>query len=212
MDDLDVGRFSIIGFAGGGPFALAFAHEFPARVNAVALVASVAPVSGPSDLADMSQGERLAFRLAIRWPRLLAGLLYISQKAIRRAGSNQNQPKRLKRIAKTLPEADREFFLSLPFRRYATAEATAFTFRDGLTASNDFRLFANPWAFALREIAVPVEIFHGRLDHTAPTSHAVALAERLPHSTLHLVDALGHLSILDESQAILRALLAHERA
>ncbi|TFG95432.1 MAG: alpha/beta fold hydrolase, partial [Myxococcales bacterium] len=50
-DALDIERFAVAGLSGGGPYALACAHEMPERVLAGAILGGVAPSVG-SDAAE----------------------------------------------------------------------------------------------------------------------------------------------------------------
>src|SRR4051794_28450905 len=45
-DHLGHERFAVVGLSGGGPYALACAHEMPERVTVVGLLGSVCPVTG----------------------------------------------------------------------------------------------------------------------------------------------------------------------
>src|SRR5262249_25526737 len=46
-EGLGIERFAVVGLSGGGPYALACAHEMSDRVLAAAVLGSVAPVVGP---------------------------------------------------------------------------------------------------------------------------------------------------------------------
>src|SRR5262249_22818118 len=46
-EGLQVDRCAVVGLSGGGPYALACAHEMPERVVAAALLGGVAPAVGP---------------------------------------------------------------------------------------------------------------------------------------------------------------------
>ena len=50
-DSLGIDRFGVAGLSGGGPYALACAHEMPARVVAVGVLGGVAPAVGPDAAA-----------------------------------------------------------------------------------------------------------------------------------------------------------------
>src|SRR5262245_5567274 len=41
-------QFAVVGLSGGGPYALACAHELPERVSIVGLLGSVCPIVGPN--------------------------------------------------------------------------------------------------------------------------------------------------------------------
>jgi len=60
-DQLGIDRFSVVGVSGGGPCALACAHQMPERVTALGLVASLGPVYETSLRNAMGCSARLAF-------------------------------------------------------------------------------------------------------------------------------------------------------
>jgi pimeloyl-ACP methyl ester carboxylesterase len=65
---------------------------------------------------------------------------------------------------------------------------------------DDDLAFINPWGFELKEIKVPVIIYHGDEDKLAPFAHGEWLAKNLPQEFLrkHLVQGEGHLSLFLE--------------
>src|SRR5207244_11105793 len=50
-DHLGYDRFMVVGLSGGGPYALACAHELPDRVVAVGLLGSLVPTAGTAATA-----------------------------------------------------------------------------------------------------------------------------------------------------------------
>src|SRR5439155_4981444 len=54
VDHFGHDRFAVVGLSGGGPYALACAHELPDRVTVVGLLGSVAPVVGPNAATESS--------------------------------------------------------------------------------------------------------------------------------------------------------------
>jgi pimeloyl-ACP methyl ester carboxylesterase len=47
VEDLGHDEFAVVGLSGGGPYALACAHELPDRVTSVGLLGTVCPMAGP---------------------------------------------------------------------------------------------------------------------------------------------------------------------
>ena len=68
-DQLGLERFAVQGMSAGGPYALACAHQYPARVTACALVSAVPP----PDIARRAgpRARRLAWWVAYRFPNYL---------------------------------------------------------------------------------------------------------------------------------------------
>jgi pimeloyl-ACP methyl ester carboxylesterase len=73
LDEFGVERFSLLGFSGGGPHALAVAHAAPARVRAVGLVSSWAPMDPPDP--GLPAGVRFAMRVGSVLPRSAVQLM-----------------------------------------------------------------------------------------------------------------------------------------
>jgi pimeloyl-ACP methyl ester carboxylesterase len=67
LDEQAVDRFSVLGYSGGGPHAIACAFTAPLRVGATGLLASWAPMQPPDP--GLPAGVRFAMRLAARLPR-----------------------------------------------------------------------------------------------------------------------------------------------
>ncbi|MBL0885273.1 alpha/beta hydrolase [Myceligenerans sp. I2] len=59
----------------------------------------------------------------------------------------------------------------------------------------DLAALTGPWGFDLDAVTVPVELWHGALDHVVPAAHGLWLAEHLPTAQRHLEPGHGHLSL-----------------
>jgi pimeloyl-ACP methyl ester carboxylesterase len=78
LDDLDrrgVDRFSLLGFSGGGPHALACAAAAPARTRAVGLLSSWAPMRPPHP--GLPLGVRVSMKAAAVFPRPAIRLMFM---------------------------------------------------------------------------------------------------------------------------------------
>ncbi len=56
-----------------------------------------------------------------------------------------------------------------------------------------FVLISRSWGCDVREIGVPVHVWHGDRDTMSPVSMSLKLAQRIPDSRLRLVPTTGHL-------------------
>jgi pimeloyl-ACP methyl ester carboxylesterase len=75
LDGLGAEQFSVLGFSGGGPYALACAAAAPARVHAVGLLSSWAPMTPPH--RGLPLGVRVAMRAASALPRPALRLMFL---------------------------------------------------------------------------------------------------------------------------------------
>ena len=56
----------------------------------------------------------------------------------------------------------------------------------------DISLFARSWGFSLRDIRIPIRLWHGDADAIVPLSHSEHLAAVIPNAKLVKVPGLGH--------------------
>ena len=109
----------------------------------------------------------------------------------------------LRAVSKTMPEAD--------VKMLERPEVQA-AFRSDLrqhsapAAAQDMALFARDWGFALEEIAVPVDVWHGDADKNVPFAHGRAMAERIPRARFHECPGEGHLLVVAHLEEILRTI------
>lgn len=71
----------------------------------------------------------------------------------------------------------------------------------------DFKLYAHPWGFPLKEIGSTIGLWQGEADATVPAPHARYLETALPRAYAHYFPHEGHFSLpINYSNDILRAL------
>lgn len=78
LDELGVGRFSALGYSGGGPHALAGAAVAPTRVRAVGLFGSWAPMNPPDP--GLSRSVRFGMRVGATLPRAAVRLMLVADR------------------------------------------------------------------------------------------------------------------------------------
>jgi len=186
-DQLGLERFSMLGVAGGGAFALAAAARLPKRVRAVALISPTAPHDRPGVLAGMDLRARIFVHLLPRWaPRLL---LRLQKRAARLA---DRDPQALLREASgTLPASERPVFMS-PEIAEIFMEATYEGFRSGPEGMvRELVLLARPWGFPLEAVDAPAFLWHGETDRVSPVAMSHVLARELAKSQLQTIPDRG---------------------
>lgn len=133
LDEQGVDQFSVLGWSGGGPHALACAAFAPRRVRAVGLFASWAPMNPPD--RGLPVGVRFAMRVAATLPRsAVRAMLLIGRQSsvgmiddVRRVA--RPWPFDVERVASSVPvfawhaEADRQVPLA-PWRDVNGIELT----------------------------------------------------------------------------------------
>jgi len=192
-DALGIGRFAVLGESGGGPYALACAHELADCVDFVAVVCGLGPVGGPGATDGIALKERIGYAVAARAPLIACRtLLPVAAWARRR-------PRQFLRVTCwQLGEADREV-LSGPLGDLVAADF-AEAFRQGSAGvAQDLALLFRPWPFDPGAIQVPVAFFHGAHDRTVAVAVARELSRAVPGSCLRVYEHHGHFSLLARS-------------
>jgi pimeloyl-ACP methyl ester carboxylesterase len=194
LDHLGAERCYTMGFSGGGPHALACAARLPERVDAAAIVGSVAPygVEGLDFLAGMAQENVEEFGAALAGSGdlevFLTGVLP-SLNAV--TGGDVADA-----LGGLVPPVDRAALTN------AYTEALAADLRRALSNGiwgwhDDDLAFVRPWGFELGEIRVPVSLWQGRQDRMVPYAHGEWLGRHLPEAgaRVQLLANHGHLSL-----------------
>jgi pimeloyl-ACP methyl ester carboxylesterase len=198
-DHLKIDRFAVAGVSGGGPHAAVCARFLPERVTAAALVSGVGPMADPEFVVDMAGFNKAAAAIAQRAPYVLAPLFSVQgfwmrrwPDAALRAMSSQMPESDVQLLGR--PDVRAAFMKDLLSPSATTARATA----------QDFVLFARDWGFRLRDISVPVHLWHGDVDKNVPFAHATFVAGHIPGAELHACPGEGHLLAVPHFEEILR--------
>jgi pimeloyl-ACP methyl ester carboxylesterase len=203
LERLDIEDFGLIGLSGGGPYVLGCAHEMPDRVRAAVVLGGVAPAVGPEAATGgiVSLAARFQPALAaLREPISLgiASLIWVARPFADPA---------LGLYARLSPEGDRRL-LNRPEFKAMFLDDLLNGSRRGLRAPiYDAVLFGRDWGFAVADIEVPIEWWHGDADHIIPLRHGQHVVSLLRDSHLHLQPGESHLGGLGEAEAVLGSLL-----
>ncbi len=190
-DGLGLGRFAVLGYSGGGPYALACALQIPEHLSAASIVGGAGPYDALAATAGVAQSIVLLARLAHDRPQsaeMVLGLL---------GALTQRAPDWLiAQAMAVLPQPDRQLLERPRLRKGLIA-----TFREAVRqgphgVSVDMALMAGPWGFDPSAVAMPVRIWHGEADRFASAAMARNLAHALPQGQARLYPGEGHLSIL----------------
>jgi pimeloyl-ACP methyl ester carboxylesterase len=203
---LGLGRFSVIGESGGGPYALACAHELPDQVDCVAVVCGLGPVHCSGATTGIAVKERIGYAIAARAP-LLAGRALVPI-----AGWARRRPRQFLYVTRwQLRQADRAV-LRGPLGDLVAADFAEAFRQGGRGVGQELALLFRPWPFELSAIRVPVAFFHGAEDRTVAVAVARELATSIPGARLRISEREGHFSLLErEAQAVLAELASQRR-
>ena len=205
-DALGFGRFAVLGYSGGAPYALACGARLPERVSAVGTTAGAGPHDRPGSSEGCSKSDLMLLDLSLRRPFLARLMMFAWAKTALFAPSVA-----LKGLADDLSEPDRRFLEEGVRERGAAKVMSLFAevFRQGGGGVVlEYRLYGRPWGLSLGEVPIPVHLWHGEDDLVVPMHHAEDLASRLPDAELHKLGNAGHFSIQQHYGTMLDTLLA----
>ncbi len=200
-DRLELPSFAVIGWSGGGPYALATAYALADRVTSVAVVSSPAPLAGNGEVAYLRRFDRNAVRAAGRAPWVIRLALWHWGRPQRRDAARF-----LEDSVTAMCAADQQV-LADPQLRVRMIASSAELYRQGGRGMYDEALvLARPWGFHASEIHVPVRVWHGTRDETVPFAMGEHLASVIPGAEFSSFDDEGHHLLYRYWREILRAL------
>ncbi len=194
---LGIERFGLIGISGGAAYAAAVAHELPDRVRGAALISCGGPLDAARWRGGMARGNRFTWLLARRFPNLLRVLLGLQAKQL-----DKDPTAVAARMLRSLPDVDRSALAERTEedRVRFFVEPMAEAFAQGPDAMvQDLQLLARRWGFEPAAVTVPVCLWHGSADSSAPLAIATSLGARVPGAEINVIDGGGHLSVILDS-------------
>lgn len=208
-DHLSVGTFAVLGHSQGGPHALSCARFLPNRVTGCAVISGLAPPGEPGMTEGAMLLNRLGWATYSRWPPALDGLAAVLgwlvvpiAAAFLRYGL-RNPESGLDRFVKMLPDCDAQVVGRPQVRAQLLAEAREFTLATARTNIQDMALGMRRWDFCVKDIEVPVDVWHGDRDRNVPFVQGELLAREIPGAALHACPGEGHWLIVDHMKEVL---------
>jgi pimeloyl-ACP methyl ester carboxylesterase len=204
-DLLGINRFAVQGMSAGGPYALACARAFPGRITACSLVSALSP----PEIARRSGPlmRRLAWWVAYLFPHYLRRRL----KQFRPDGipTREMIHARIMRMAQWLGGEDLKLVQDPTMLDLLARTLTETALQSGAANRTEIERLVRPWGFRIRDVSVPVFLWHGSQDRILPIETARLLARRLKGCAATFYDKDGHFSVLvNRSHDIMMALSA----
>jgi pimeloyl-ACP methyl ester carboxylesterase len=199
-------RLAIWGISGGGPYALGCAALLPGVTVAAAAVASLAPwgIEGFDYFAGMGESNVEAFKLFFSDPEESRRDLREGREEILAASPEQFAAD----LESLLSTVDAEAMTGVLARWLAETHKVALAAGDqGWWDDGAAKLTS--WGFDLRDIRVPVKVWHGREDRFVPVQHGQWLAAAIPGAEADISDRDGHLTMIGRIGEIHDWLLRH---
>ena len=189
-DHLGIPKFAVGGVSGGGPHALACAYALKERVTVALVLSSPSPTGFRGATDGMSTGNRLG----LLFQRFAPGLL---RRMMRSNGAafEKDPDGFLNAIVRQMSSSDREIMSEEAVRETIIRDLHE-AYRQGGDAhaiDGALAMTGRDWGFDLRDIAVPVYLWHGDQDRLVSQAMFRHLATSIPHCTAHIVPEAGHL-------------------
>lgn len=161
--------------------------------------------TGPHVVVGHSFGGRVAVRLAVAHPELVAGLVLTGVPLVR--ATPAPRPRWTLRTAKRL-HAAHLLPASVVDRLRRSGGSQDYQAAQGVMRDVLVRLVSEDYREDLRRLAVPVHMVWGELDDAAPLAGARLAAGLIPGARLDVVPGAGHLLEGDLEQQVREATLA----
>ncbi len=206
-DALEIERFAVAGFSGGGPYALACAALIGSRVTRAGLVSASTHLiqERPGAIESLDEEDRRDFELVMREDR---------ETAARRIAAEWEE------WARRIVEEPKRFFDPFPLtdqnRWFREDEARTAPFLDAIGEALrqgpagmawDRVIAFEPYPLRLDDISVDVYLWHGELDLVIPLDAAEFLAARIRNCNVTIWPDEGHIAIARHWDEILAALV-----
>jgi pimeloyl-ACP methyl ester carboxylesterase len=189
-DHLGLDHFAILGYSGGGPFALACARQIPERLTRVGTVSGTGPFAEPALTEAINPGTA-------QFGKLATGRPWAARLMLRMMGfMSRYMPERMIAQARaSLPPED-QAMLERPALRDGFLAMVLEALRKGPRgAQYEMALMVGPWEFRPQEITMPVMMWHGEADQNAPLAMGRYMAEAIPNSEAKFYPGEGHISL-----------------
>ena len=198
---LGLNWFPVMGVSSGGKFVAACAWKIPQRLTSATIVSGTAPFDLPGVKESLSKQDQQVYGLADKAPWLLRLMLW---KVARDARKN---PESVLSLFTELSEVDKAM-LARPDVVQTLGQMVTESFRQGTRgAAWDWKIEARPWGFALQDIKMPVNIWHGEEDKLVPVEQARIQARAIPDARLKLWPNEGHTLFVSRLEELLSSVV-----
>lgn len=198
MDHLGVGRFYVLGWSAGTPWALALGESLSQRVVRIAVVGALMPPDEPKAMAEVRGSSKVFYWLARHWPNALGRAFEMMDDQFTRDPDAFFHEQNIGH-----PVVDLALIKS-PRMAASLKLCYVETLRNGpRNLAAEVRRMASPWGIKWQRVQVPVRFWHGSEDIDTPLQGSEVLAKRIQGAMLTTVQGEGHYLILPRIGEIL---------
>jgi len=196
---LGIRRFSVLGWSGGGAFALAYLACFPERVTKAVIAGT------PALPFDGSTAHNIPFaRLVMKIPFLGFVAMKRMSREVLRADNDIVaflRSKQGRRLLHACSKSDLKYF-SDPAWMMLMYQSMAEAFRQGdegvKAVLAEHQAFMKAWPVSFSKIPTgKLVIWHGSEDKTCRVANADLIARSIPRSQLEIFEGKGHCVLFD---------------
>jgi pimeloyl-ACP methyl ester carboxylesterase len=204
VDHFGIKQFGVIGWSGGGAFALTYAALFPERIARAVVVGT------PALPFDIATAHNFPFaRFIMKLPFLAKLTLKNMQAQVLKANGNVNAflaSRQGRRMLKGWPDEDAKFFSNSDWAvlMYGSmAEAFRQGNRGVETVVLEHQLFMKPWPVSLLLIPTgKLFIWQGAKDKTCRVDNAYRIARGVSGAHLEIFEGKGHCVMFDNTEKL----------
>lgn len=203
-DYLNIGRFSILSYSLGGPYALACAFATADRLTKVGIVSGAALFTEPELMTNINEGTRKFLTMPREKPFLSRFFLWMMLGVMPRVA-----PKKfIAGAAAVLPEADRAMVSDPEIQRGFINAVREAMWQGTRGAFHESLLSVTDYGFRLQEIQTPILFWHGEEDKNIPVEMARFAASAVLKCEAEFYPNEGHLSLFKKNaEEIIRTLV-----
>jgi pimeloyl-ACP methyl ester carboxylesterase len=203
-DHLGIERFGVLGWSGGGAFALAYLAFFPERVTRAVIV------SAPALPFDVSMAHNMPLaRYVMKLPFIGVLAMKNMRHQVLKANGNVTaflKSKQGKQMLNACSKDDLKFF-SDPSWMALMYQSMAEAFHQGNSGVkavvDEHQMFLKSWGLPFERIASgKLLIWHGSEDKTCRVSNAYDISRSVPCSVLKIFPGKGHCVLFDNLQQL----------
>jgi len=198
MDQLGLENTAIVGFSGGGPYAMACACRMPGRITRLGLASSTAPFDNPSGTEGVNAQSKALYALALADPETFNARI----QALATDGETLFQI-----MTAGLPEPDIQVFANddiATMYRANMAEAI----RPGVSGIiSDMLLLPKAWEFRPEDINCTTFLWQGLADINVPPAMGTYLSEAIPDCKATFLPGEGHFLLFTHWKEIVTVIM-----
>jgi len=163
LDSLGIDQCSLTGYALGGQYVLACAHEIPERLKRVAVISAGMAPESTEDYDKTVPFYKMNYQLARHVPKVYGLMSSVLVKGV------LNDPENFfNQMSERQGKADQEIMSMELFKTEMYASMKEGFKQGGKASSRDIVEYMHDWEIDFSTIMTPIDVWHGESDHHVP--------------------------------------------